>query len=81
MPKYYLVVSSVTTAQRLQKLCQRQGISVSLVHTPQDLSQHGCSYSLIVSHRDYETAVLLADENKITIRDCFLQKDGSYQKV
>ncbi len=80
MPKYYLVVSSVTTAQRLQKLCQKQGISLSVVHTPQDLSQKGCSYSLIVSERDYGRVHDLAKEFHIPIRDTFLYKDGSYQK-
>ncbi len=81
MPKYYLVVSSVTTAQRLQKLCQRQGISLSVVHTPQDLSQKGCSYSLIVSERDYSRVCNLSETNKIPVRDRFLYKDGRYQKI
>ena len=81
MPKYYLVVSSVTTAQRLQKLCQKQGISLSVVHTPQDLSEKGCSYSLIVSERDYKRVNDLSEINRIPIRDRFLYRDGSYQKL
>lgn len=81
MPKYYLVVSSVTTAQRLQKLCKKQGISLSIVHTPQDLSEKGCSYSLIAQERDYHKVDALAKEFGIIVRDRFLSKDGNYQKL
>lgn len=82
MPKYYLVVSSVTTAQRLQRLCQKNGISVSMIHTPQHLSDRGCSYSLIASGSDYQKIISLADANNLQIRDCFEQKeDGSFYRT
>lgn len=81
MPKYYLVVSSVTTAQRLQKLCQKNGVSASMIHTPQTLSEKGCSYSLIIAASEYKKVIALADANNLQIRDCFEQKeDGSFYR-
>ena len=78
VPKYYLVVSSVTTAQRLQKLCREAGISVSVVHTPQGLTDRGCSYSVVVKESDFPRAQSLASENQLPVRQQFLYQDGEY---
>ena len=80
MPKYYLVVSSVTTAQRLQKLCRDAGIAVSVLHTPQGLTDRGCSYSVVVKESDLSQAERLAKEHNLPIRQQFLYQDGTYQK-
>ncbi len=80
MKRYYLVVSSVTTAQRLQRLLRKRGMEAGMVHTPQNLSEKGCSYSVIV--RDCKAALKIAEEAGLAVRNCYEQnKDGTfYQK-
>lgn len=80
VPKYYLVVSSVTTAQRLQKLCREAGISVSVVHTPQGLTDRGCSYSVVLKEKDVAFAEELAGKYQLPVRQRFLYKDGKYSE-
>lgn len=81
MPEYYLIVSSVTAAQRMQKLCRQNGIAPSLTRTPQNLSAKGCSYCLIVREQDYGEVCRLADQAGISVRERFVYQNGTFRKL
>ena len=68
MKNYYIVLSSVTVAQRLQKVLQNQGIRSTMVHTPKKIADGGCGYSLIVSEAVLSKSLRLAAKNDIKIK-------------
>ena len=65
---YYIVISSVTMAQRLQKVLSENGIRSTMVHTPKKIADGGCSYSLIVRENNLNAALKLAAVNAIKVR-------------
>ena len=68
MKKYYIVLSSVTTVQRMSKVLEKNQIRCSMIHTPHKLSAGGCSYSLILDEKSWQKAVLLAEQNRISVK-------------
>ncbi len=68
MKDYYIVLSSVTSAQRLQKLLETRGIRSYFVHTPKAIADGGCGYSVIVSERYLKEALDSANEYGIAVR-------------
>ncbi len=56
-----VLLSSVTSAQRMKTFLAKEHISASIVQTPKALSSGGCGYSLRLHDKYYE-AVLRASE-------------------
>lgn len=72
--KYYIVLSSVTVAQRLQKALQDNGIRTTMVHTPKTITDGGCGYSLIVDSGNLDRALKVADTNAVKIKKVVVKK-------
>mgnify|MGYP000953086851 CR=1 FL=1 len=65
----YATVGSVTTAARLAKKLSAHGdLRTSVVHTPPEINDGGCSYSVRTSLRDPAAIREIAAEYGIQIR-------------
>ena len=73
MKEYYIVLSSVTVAQRLQRALTEGGIRTTMVHTPKSISEGGCGYSLTVKEKDLGRALRIAEINAVKIRKTVLK--------
>ncbi len=64
-----VTIGSVTTAARVAKTIENSlGVSVSVVHTPSELNNGGCSYSIRFNDR-YESDILrLVTEYKVPVK-------------
>lgn len=73
--------TSLTNAQRCQKLLERSGINTSLVKAPQGLNTLGCGYSLSL-YKGINEAVSLLRKNNMPRGKIFV-KEGSldYKEV
>jgi hypothetical protein len=76
---YYLVVlSSVTTAKRVEKAASDMMISCFVVHTPKGLSKYGCSHSVKVKEQDVKRVLEICRKMALEIRGVFreIKQDG-----
>lgn len=66
-------VGSITTATRLgKKLEQLPGISARIVHTPEELGNAGCSYSIKTKAEYLPIVADTASKNKIKVKGYYL---------
>jgi len=76
---YYIVLSSITYATWLKKQLNSVGLSVGLVQTPKCIATKGCSYALKTTEKKVDTAIRIADENKIKIRGIYCKdSEGNF---
>ena len=73
MKEYYIVLSSVTVAQRLQRALTENGIRTTMVHTPKSIADGGCGYSLIVKECFLGKALKIAESNAVKIKRTVLK--------
>lgn len=75
-----MVVSSITTAQRLQKLLQARRIPHRMLRTPQGISGGGCSYSLCVE--DVEKTLAILEEAHLSYKAVYRQTGAAqFEKI
>lgn len=68
----YATVGSITTAARLAKKLSAHGdLHTSIVHTPSEINNGGCSYSVRTSVRDPSLVREIAAEYGIHIRNFY----------
>lgn len=70
-----VVLSSLTSAQRLKKLLSAKNISSEIIQTPKHLSEGGCSYSLRFNESHLKEVSSLASGLHITLKKVY--KEGS----
>lgn len=69
------VIGSITTATRFaKKLEQLTGISVRIVHTPEELGSAGCSYSLKTRSEYLPIVMDTAAKNKVKVKGYYLEE-------
>ena len=74
MGKIIVVVGSVTTAARLEKILRkRMGMASNVIHTPTQISMGGCSYSLRSNHENLSYIKEAAHANKIRVRGFYIE--------
>lgn len=61
-------VSSVTTANRIKKIMEAKGVSITVRQTPKHLSTGGCGYSVVFSDRDLNKIVETLRDYQISLR-------------
>lgn len=67
-----LTIGSVTTAVRLSKLVEKYLTrNVRVIHTPEQISGGGCSYSLKTDMKYAENIAALAKEYNIQVKKIF----------
>ncbi|MBQ7574592.1 MAG: DUF3343 domain-containing protein [Clostridia bacterium] len=71
----YVLVGSVTTAMRFKRLLEQiASAPCDVVHTPSQLHNGGCSYSVRLDNKYLGTAKTISDEYGINIRKIFLDE-------
>lgn len=67
------VVGSVTTASRLERKLNENGRAFSrIVHTPAELGNGGCSYSIRTNGKNLPVVIETANKYKIRVKGYFL---------
>lgn len=73
MKYYYIVLSSITAAQRLQRSLSENGIKNTMIHTPKRIADGGCGYSIIVSEGSLAAALKIAEKNAVKVKKTVLK--------
>ncbi len=74
-----IVLSSVTYAKRVEKECEKCGITCTIGHTPAKIAQQGCSFMVKVAMRDLENTRSIV--NRLMLKTFGVYKrrrDGEY---
>lgn len=64
---------SQTAANRFKKMAQENGIKISIVQTPKELSAGGCSYGARCNKSDLDVLLSLAGKMRIKFSRVFLE--------
>lgn len=81
MGKIIVVVGSVTTAARLEKILRkRMGVTSNVIHTPAQISSGGCSYSIRSNHENLSYIKEAAGANKIRVRGFYIEDSFEGEK-
>ena len=74
-----ITIGSITTATRAVKIIEaKTGIKGQVVHTPSEINQGGCSYSIRYSD-DYENHLRrIVKENRIPAKKWYREASGHY---
>lgn len=81
MTQYLIMCTSLTAAQRAQRVLENIGISASTVKAPQGLNTRGCGYAVSVYRRAGEAISHLHTKNMINGKIFRREEDGTYTEV
>ena len=73
--------TSLTNAQRSQRLLEKSGINTSLVKAPQGLNTLGCGYSLTLYKDVKDAAAILRKNNMLKGKIFMRQQNSEYTEV
>ncbi len=74
-----IIVSSVTYAKRVEKECEKRGITCVIGHTPAALAKKGCSFMVRVKMRDLKNTLAIIDMLMLKTFGVYRRKgDGTY---
>ena len=74
MGKVLITVGSVTTASRLEKyLRKKKGIKASLMHTPVEINNGGCSYSIRIDAANLSRVKEAIKEIDVAVRKFYME--------
>ena len=82
MSLIYAAIGSITTATRIAKELSTRGIRASVVHTPPEINNGGCSYSVSVDEKNRHAVELLASTGRYKIKKLYAaNQDGGYNDL
>lgn len=81
MTQYLIMCTSLTNAQRSQRLLERAGINASVVKAPQGLNTLGCGYSLSLYKGIDEAVSILGRNNMLKGKVFMRQQNFDYTEV
>ena len=81
MTQYLIICTSLTNAQRSQRLLERAGINASVVKAPQGLNTLGCGYSLSLYKGIDEAISILGRNNMLKGKVFMMQQNFDYTEV
>ena len=81
-----ITLSSVTSAKRVERALNEQGVLCHTMHTPKIISQYGCSHSVRVNKKDLEEALKLCRKIGVNVRGVYAEKSSGkgkpeYEKI
>ena len=80
--KYYLAVfSSITFANRIKKRLDNYPGFITLMHTPSEISDNGCSYSLRFKEARLKDVINEASNLNIKIKSIYIEENNRYKKI
>lgn len=75
------VFSSVTYANRIKKILEKESGYMALMHTPSAISDKGCSYSLRFRKKYLQSVINASSKNNITLRGLYEETDEGYRSI
>lgn len=79
MENVLIVLSSVTYARRVQKEGEKQGIYISIGHTPKKISVKGCSYMVKFRKKDFNSVKKIIDNLMLKTYGIYIERGaGNY---
>ena len=81
MENCVITFRSVTPAQRGEGIMRRAGYQCSIRRTPRWMESQGCGYSLRVRCDQIWDCVRLLQENRVSFRKVYLQKDSGLEEM
>lgn len=81
MTQYLIMCTSLTGAQRGQRLLENIGIASTVVKAPQGLNTRGCGYALSLYRRADEAVAQLAAKGMLTGKVFRRTERGEYVEV
>lgn len=81
MTQYLIMCTSLTGAQRAQRLLEDIGIASSVVKAPQGLNTRGCGYALSLYRRAEEAVSRLASKGMLKGKVFRRNDRGEYVEV
>jgi len=81
MTQYLIMCTSLTNAQRSQRLLERAGINTSIIKAPQGLNTLGCGYSLSLYKGIDEASALLSKNNMLKGKIFIRELNSDYKEV
>lgn len=83
--KSLIVLTSVTSAKRVERVSMEHGIRCTTVHTPKSLTRYGCSHSVKCPSEDLSTVYLISKKMGMKIYGIYNEKTVNgrtvYEKV
>lgn len=79
MNEILVVLSSLTSANRLKKYLSKMGVTVYIIQTPKAMQLSGCGYSLRANYNDIDMIFDAIDDLKVSTRGAFWASD--YKKI
>jgi len=73
---YLILCSGLTSAQHIKKVLARSCIGGYIVRPPQEIAAEGCGYAVEVKESQFESAVRIIRDCRLTFRKVF-RKDGT----
>jgi len=78
---YFILARSVTFAQRMQKLLERNGIRCQIARAPRDMTDLGCAYTVRVAAGDLSAALAILRGTALAPVQIFSYRLGRYREV
>lgn len=73
MVSYLILCRSLTYAQRTARVLEQAGIGCHVMRTPKMIAGEGCGYSVKISERWLDKALVLLKANDLSPRQVYLQ--------
>lgn len=81
MEHYFILARSVTFAQRMQKLLERNGIRCQIARASRDMTDLGCAYTVRVAAGDLSAALAILRGSSLAPLQIFSYRLGRYREV
>ena len=81
MEHYFILARSVTFAQRMQKLLERNGIRCQIARAPRDMTDLGCAYTVRVAAENLPAALTILRGTSLAPVQIFSYRLGQYREV
>ena len=75
------VFSSITYANRIKKLSEKNSGYMALMHTPSAISDRGCSYSLRFRKKYLQSVIENATSNNIALKGIYEETPAGYRRI
>ena len=82
MGQYWLIVRSVTYAQRLQRMFLKAGLRTPIFRAPMELTGgRGCLYAVQVAEKDLADAMTVIRRGNLSPDQIFYKTSDGFQEV
>ena len=81
MEQYFILVRTVTYAQRMEKVLTRAGVRCQIFRAPRELTESGCAYTVRVVTGDIVTVLYMLRRESLNPEKIFLFQNNFYREV